>query len=79
LTCRVLLPRQTALLRFSGPLQEDELDRIMAAGKKLELPKQFLATAFYHLNDSSFPNDYKTIESSEAVRLIICKNSRAPE
>jgi hypothetical protein len=79
LTCRVLLPRQTALIRFSGPLQEDELGRLMATGKKLELPRQFVATAFYHLNDSSFPNDYKTIESSEAVRLIICKRPYAPE
>ena len=79
LTYRVLLPRQTALIGFGGPLQEDQLGRIMAGGKKLELPREFAVTAFYHLNDSSLPNDYKTIESPEPVRLIICKRPRNPE
>jgi hypothetical protein len=78
-TYQVLLPRQTALIRFSGPLQEDQLGRIVAAGKKLELPREFVATAFYHLNDSSLPNDYKTIESCEPVRLVICKRPQGPE
>lgn len=72
-TYQVLLPRQTALIRLSGPLQEDQLGRIVAAGKKLELPGEFIVTAFYHLNDSSLSNDYKTIESPELVRLVICE------
>jgi hypothetical protein len=76
---QILLPRQTALIRFSGPLQEDQLGRIMAGGKKLELPREFTVTPFYHLNDSSLPNDYKTIESYEPVRVIICKRPQGPE
>jgi hypothetical protein len=78
-TYQVLLPRRTALIRFGGPLQEEQLGRIVAAGKKLELPGEFVATAFYHLNDSSLPNDYKTIESCERVRLVICKRPQGPE
>jgi len=78
-TYQILLSGQTALIRFSGPLQEDQLGRIMAGGKRLELPREFTVTAFYHLNDSSLPNDYKTIESREPTRLIICDRPHDPK
>ena len=78
-TYRVLLPRHSSLIKFGGPLQELELGRIMAEGKKLELPGEFKVTAFYHLNDSSLSNDYKTIESPEPVRLVICQRHHGTE
>lgn len=70
-THRILKPHESALIRASDAVDGAVPHLAGELGKKLDLPQSFDVHAFYHLNDTSVNNDYKTIESKTGIRVIL--------
>jgi hypothetical protein len=75
-TYRILKPHESALIRACDTVDDMVPHFTGELGKKLELPQTFDIHAFYHLNDSSLPNDYKTIESKESLRVTLDQRAK---
>ncbi len=70
-TFRTLKPHESAVIRASDTVDGVVPHGPVELGRKLELPHSFDVHAFYHLNNTSLENDYKTIESKTGIRVTL--------